>query len=228
MKKICLALFIAFLVTVAAGCGRSVSSVDNKESAASGASATTSASGTLNGSSKDANTGSAKAATAGESSGATIASDAKDKDVAEEKAAADASKSSGEKASDQTPKHALEDWFGVYSDGTITVDISGMTDDMCYVKVRDLFKDGLDASLVGDSLVVERVLNAEMMMEVENPYDEQTVITLTKGAATEGAFTYQVIHYSRDTTLYFPYLMDGDVQGLYRYETSQADLKRID
>ena len=109
---------------------------------------------------------------------------------------------------------------GTYTDGNITVEIISY-DGIYEAHIVDGFHDkfyGLE--LVDNQLVIERVINTSMMPEAENPYDEETHITLSWTEVTEGAFTYPVLNYHRDSIIIFQNLDYPD----NTLETSQASM----
>lgn len=92
---------------------------------------------------------------------------------------------------------------GIYTDGIITVEIISY-DGIYEVHVEDGFHDKFyDLELVNNQLYIERIVTTNMMPEAENPYDEETHITLSWTEVTEGAFTYPGLNYHRDSTIVF-------------------------
>lgn len=134
---------------------------------------------------------------------------------------------SGSSPNSPSKEGSSSDYEGTYTGDNVTVRITENSDGTFYVEVEDGFHDSLDGTLEGNSIVLHRVINTTMMPEAENPYDEQTTITLTKGSATDGAITQKVLYYHRDTELYFPQAEDENGQvGQTVNESTDATLKK--
>lgn len=117
---------------------------------------------------------------------------------------------------------------GTYSGDGVKVEIIKNGDGTYHVDIEEDFHDSIEGEVEGNSIVLKRTINTEMMPEANDPYDERSTITLTKGTDTDGAFTYVVLNYQRESEFYFPQRQNEDgIQGVTTNSSKSATLHKM-